>query len=64
VAISFADPSKAKRLLGWDATLGLDRMVADTWRWQSRNPTGFREAAPSAAAAAVVAVAEKPVGRV
>lgn len=30
----FADPSLAKRLLGWQAQLGIEAMCADTWRWQ------------------------------
>lgn len=37
----WADANKAKRELGWSATLGLDDMMADTWRWQSRNPDGY-----------------------
>lgn len=34
-AISYADPSLAKRLLGWEATRTLDQMCEDAWRWQS-----------------------------
>jgi UDP-glucose 4-epimerase len=30
----FADPSLAKKLLGWQAQLGIEAMCADTWRWQ------------------------------
>ena len=41
VAVSFADPSRAERALGWRAELGLDEMCADTWRWQSANPDGY-----------------------
>ncbi len=41
VAVSFADPSKAHRELGWQARLGLDEMCADAWRWQSNYPNGF-----------------------
>lgn len=41
--VSFADPSKAERELGWKAELGLDEMCADSWRWQSQNPTGYDE---------------------
>lgn len=37
----YADPSLAKRLLGWEARYDIDRMCADTWRWQSMNPMGF-----------------------
>jgi UDP-glucose 4-epimerase len=38
---SWADASKAARILGWTATRGLDEMVADVWRWQSQNPNGY-----------------------
>ena len=41
VAVSFADPSLAKQMLGWTAALGLDAMCADAWRWQAENPRGF-----------------------
>lgn len=41
--VSFADPSKAERELGWKAELGLDEMCADSWRWQSQNPSGYDE---------------------
>jgi len=41
-AICFADPSRAERELGWRAERDLDEMVADTWRWQSANPDGYR----------------------
>ena len=40
--ISYADPSKAKRELGWEAKHGIDEMCADVWRWQSKNPYGYR----------------------
>ena len=45
VAACYADPTRAAKLLGWRAQLDLDRMCADSWRWQSLNPNGF-EAAP------------------
>lgn len=34
IAQCYADPALAARLLGWRATLGLEAMCADTWRWQ------------------------------
>jgi len=37
----YADPASAKELLGWSARRGLDQMCADSWRWQSHNPSGF-----------------------
>ena len=36
-----ADPSKAKRGLNWEATLDLNRMCEDSWRWQRTNPEGI-----------------------
>ncbi len=41
VAQCYADPSKASRVLGWSAKLGLDEMCADAWRWQKANPHGY-----------------------
>ena len=41
VAQCLADPSQALALLKWQTQLGLDRMCADAWRWQSMNPQGF-----------------------
>jgi UDP-glucose 4-epimerase len=42
IATCYADPTQAERLLGWRATRGVDEMCADTWRWQRRNPQGYR----------------------
>jgi len=42
VAQCYADPSLASTLLGWRATRSLEDMCADAWRWQSRNPDGYR----------------------
>ena len=41
VATCYADATRARSLLGWEATRGLDEMCADAWRWQSANPNGF-----------------------
>jgi UDP-glucose 4-epimerase len=41
VAACYADPQRAQALLGWRAMLDLDRMCADSWRWQAANPDGF-----------------------
>ncbi|MBR5690606.1 MAG: UDP-glucose 4-epimerase GalE [Verrucomicrobia bacterium] len=35
IAACYADPSKAKAELGWQATRGVDEMCEDVWRWQS-----------------------------
>ena len=41
VAACYADPALAQQQLGWQARLDLDRMCADSWRWQTMNPNGF-----------------------
>ncbi len=41
VAACYADPTLAREKLGWKATLGLEAMTADAWRWQSGNPRGY-----------------------
>jgi len=41
VAEIYADPSLARRLLGWQTALDIDAMCRDAWRWQSQNPDGF-----------------------
>jgi len=46
VAECYADPSLARRMLGWKAALSLDDMCRDAWRWQSMNPRGYREEEP------------------
>ncbi|MGQ8813392.1 GDP-mannose 4,6-dehydratase, partial [Bacillus sp. TSA_128.2] len=43
VAVCFADASKAKRELGWEAKRGLEEMCADSWRWQSNNKSGYMD---------------------
>jgi len=41
IAECWADPALANKVLSWKATKGLEEMIADTWRWQSQNPTGY-----------------------
>ena len=41
VAACYADPAQARQQLGWQARHNLDRMCADSWRWQQFNPNGF-----------------------
>jgi len=43
IATCYCDPGKAKKELGWEAEYGIDEMCADSWRWQSMNPNGYRE---------------------
>ncbi len=43
IATCYADASKAKAELGWEALYGMKEMCEDSWRWQSMNPNGFEE---------------------
>ena len=42
VAACYADPNQAAALLGWQAKRSLADMCADTWKWQSLNPHGYK----------------------
>jgi UDP-glucose 4-epimerase len=42
IAACYAEVSLAERLMGWRATRSLAEACADTWRWQSGNPDGYR----------------------
>ncbi|MDD3360285.1 MAG: UDP-glucose 4-epimerase GalE [Hespellia sp.] len=42
IATCYSDPAKAKKELGWVAEHGIEDMCADSWRWQSMNPDGYR----------------------
>ena len=44
VAQCWSAPSKAGQELGWVAQRGLAQMMQDAWRWQHRNPQGYRDA--------------------
>ncbi len=41
IAKCFADPSYAKKVLGWEAKKSVEQMCEDSWRWQSNNPNGY-----------------------
>ncbi|MDD6564753.1 MAG: UDP-glucose 4-epimerase GalE [Clostridiales bacterium] len=41
IAECWANPAKAKRELGWEATRGIEEMCEDSWRWQSTHPNGY-----------------------
>lgn len=43
IAACYADASKAKRELGWEAKLGIDDMCASLWKWQTMNPKGYNK---------------------
>ncbi len=40
--VSVADPSKARRALGWKAEYSLLDACEASWQWQTNNPNGFR----------------------
>jgi UDP-glucose 4-epimerase len=42
IAECWADPSKAAAELNWKAERDLKKMCEDAWRWQSKNPEGFK----------------------
>ena len=42
VATVYANPDKARELLGWEARLGIEDMCRDSWRWQQQNPAGYQ----------------------
>lgn len=41
IAACYADATKARLELDWQAKRSLDQMCIDSWRWQSRNPSGY-----------------------
>lgn len=43
IAACYADATKAKQELGWEALYDVKRMCEDSWRWQSKHPNGFDE---------------------
>src|SRR5690625_599606 len=43
VATCYADPSKARKRLNWEAKRGIDEMCEDIWRWQINNPYGYEK---------------------
>ncbi|ARN75521.1 UDP-glucose 4-epimerase GalE [Oceanicoccus sagamiensis] len=43
VASCYADPAFAAQELNWTATLGIEAMTRDSWRWQSDNPNGYKD---------------------
>ena len=43
IAECYADASKAKKELGWQAELGIDDMCSSLWNWQQKNPEGYKK---------------------
>jgi len=42
IAKCYADPTYAKKVLGWEAKRNIDEMCRDSWKWQSSNPNGYQ----------------------
>lgn len=43
IGTCYANPSKAKLELGWQAEKDVKDMVRDSWKWQSSNPNGYAD---------------------
>lgn len=43
IAECYADPAKARNVLGWEAEYGIETMCEDLARWQTNNPNGYGE---------------------
>ncbi|ABZ76095.1 UDP-glucose 4-epimerase [Shewanella halifaxensis HAW-EB4] len=41
IAACYANPDKAHKELGWQATHSIDDMAQSSWHWQSTNPNGY-----------------------
>lgn len=41
IAVGYADPNKAKELLGWETEHSLEDMCRTSWKWQKNNPQGY-----------------------
>jgi len=41
IAECYADPNKAKELLGWEAVYDLEKMCKDAWNFMVKNPQGL-----------------------
>ena len=41
IAVSYADPSKANKELGWKAVRDIEQMCRDSYNWQIKNPNGY-----------------------
>ena len=42
-AETVADPTQAKKILGWQTQKSIYEMCCDSWKWQKENPNGFEE---------------------
>lgn len=42
IAISYADPTLARKKLNWSSKFSIDDMCRDVWNWQVKNPHGYK----------------------
>ena len=42
IPMCYANPGKAKTVLGWEATRGIEEMCLDSWRFVENNPDGIK----------------------
>ena len=42
IAECYADPAKAKEVLGWQAQRGVEEMCIDSWNFTAKNPTDYK----------------------
>jgi UDP-glucose 4-epimerase len=47
IPVSYADVTRAQRVLAWKAERDLAAMCRCAWQWQSSNPSGFAAKIPS-----------------
>jgi UDP-glucose 4-epimerase len=43
IATSFTDTTYAEKILGWKAKYDHNRICKDAWRWQKKNPVGYKK---------------------
>ena len=41
IAECYANPEKAKKILGWEAKYGIEEMCRDSWNFTQKNPQGL-----------------------
>ena len=42
IATCYSNPQKAKEILDWEAKFNLEDMCSSSWKWQNKNPNGYK----------------------
>lgn len=42
ISSCYANPQKAKEILDWEAKFNLEDMCSSSWKWQNKNPNGYK----------------------